>query len=210
MLKIWGRKSAINVQKVLWACGELGLDYEREDAGLQFGIVDQPFYLAMNPNGRVPTIEDDGFTLWESNAILRYLAAKYGPAARKEGLYPADPKARAVVEQWMDWQIFTLWPSVVAIYLGLHRPPPGGVAPETIQGHVIRAHQTWRIVESRLSQNSYMAGRDFTLADICIGMWLFRWFEMEIEREDLPALRRYYDRLQQRDGFRTHIMQPFK
>ena len=210
MLKIWGRKNAINVQKVLWGCAELGLEYERADAGLQFGVVDQPFYLAMNPNGRVPTIEDDGFTLWESNSILRYLASKYGSRNGKEALYPSDPQARATVEQWMDWQLFTLWPPVVAIFLGLHRPPPGGVSAESIRGHVGRAHDAWRIVESRLGKTEYMAGDGFTLADICVGMWLYRWFEMDIEREKLPALEAYYERLQQRDPFRAHVMQPFK
>jgi glutathione S-transferase len=210
MLKIWGRDTAINVQKVLWGCGELGLEYDRVDAGLQFGVVDQPFYLTMNPNGRVPTIEDDGFVLWESNSILRYLASKYGPRNGNNRLYPSDLQARAVVEQWMDWQLFTLWPAVVAIFLGLHRPPPGGVSAESIQGHVGRAHQAWRIVEKRLDGRDYITGKDFTLADICVGMWLYRWFEMDIRRESLPGLEAYYQRLQQREPFRTHVMQPFK
>lgn len=209
MLKIWGRKTAINVQKVLWACGELGLDYQREDAGLAFGVVDQPFYLAMNPNGRVPTIEDDGFVLWESNAILRYLAAKHGDG-NATSLYPAEPRARAIVEQWMDWQIFSLWPQVAPLYLALHRPPPEGVKAATIAGYVARSNQAWQIVDRQLATRDYIAGSSFTLADISIGMWLYRWFEMDIERENLPALERYYERLRQREPFRTHIMQPFK
>ena len=210
MLKIWGRKNAINVQKVLWGCGELALEYERVDAGLQYGVVDQPFYLAMNPNGRVPTIDDNGFTLWESNSILRYLASKYGAPNGKSRLYPSDLQARAVVEQWMDWQLFSLWPPVVAIYLGLHRPPPGGISAESIQTQVDRAHQAWRIVDSRVKTQDYMAGDEFTLADICVGMWLYRWFEMDIQRESLPSLEAYYQRLQEREPFRMQVMQPFK
>lgn len=120
MLKIWGRANSINVQKVLWCCDELSLEYERIDAGGPFGRTQNPDYLAMNPNGLIPTISDDGFTLWESNAIVRYLAAKHGVG----GLCPEDLRERADADRWMDWQLGTLWVALRPVFIGLVRTPP--------------------------------------------------------------------------------------
>src|SRR6266702_1843690 len=120
MLKLWGRINSINVQKVLWALAELRVPYERSDAGLQFGVVNEPFYRRMNPNGRVPTIEDNGLVLWESNAIVRYLAAKHAPG----DLWPDDIRTRADTDRWMDWSNSTFWPALRPLFMGLIRTPP--------------------------------------------------------------------------------------
>ncbi|MGZ8265216.1 MAG: ATP-binding protein, partial [Burkholderiales bacterium] len=128
MLRIWGRTNSINVQKVLWCCGELGLPYERIDAGMQFGVNNTPEYKAMNPNGLVPTINDDGFILWESHAIVRYLARKHGTGA----LWPADARVAADADRWMEWYSTTLWQHVRTIFWnlvrnGLEAMPDGGL-----------------------------------------------------------------------------------
>src|SRR5919197_4157345 len=120
MIKIWGRNTSVNVQKVMWAVGELGLPHERIDVGGPFGKNNEPAYLAMNPNGLVPTLEEDGFVLWESNAIVRYLAAKYGAGT----LEPADPRARARANSWMDWQLTVAHPPLTPVFWGLVRTPP--------------------------------------------------------------------------------------
>src|SRR5688572_17398264 len=120
MLKIWSRRNSINVQKVLWCCGELGLDYERIEAGLAFGVNNTPEYKALNPNGLVPTIDEDGFILWESHAILRYLARKHGSGT----IWPTDARAAADVDRWMEWYSTTLWPNVRPIFHNLIRTPP--------------------------------------------------------------------------------------
>ena len=119
MLKIWGRNNSVNVQKVLWCCEELAVEYERIDAGGAFGIVNTPEYRRLNPNGLVPTIDDDGFVLWESHAIVRYLAAKHGA-----GFWPEDRRMRAEADQWMDWSQTTFWPAIRPLFMGLIRTAP--------------------------------------------------------------------------------------
>src|SRR5216684_2563703 len=139
MLKLWGRINSINVQKVLWALAELEVAYERTDAGLQFGVVNEPFYRRMNPNGRVPTIEDDGFVLWESNAIVRYLSAKHGAGT----LWPNDPRQRADADRWMDWTTSTVAPAITPVFWGLIRTPP-----EAAPGRgLLRAAAAARVVQ---------------------------------------------------------------
>lgn len=204
MLKIWGRTSSSNVLKLLWLCEELSIPYERVDAGGAFGVTKEPFYLAMNPNARVPTIEDgEGFSLWESNTICRYLANDRAPG---HALYPAAPKPRALVERWMDWQLANLNAPMSAIFFTYVRTPE----PERDLAAAARARDEaealWRMVEAQLCSAPYLCGAELTLGDIALGPYLHRWFALPIARAELPALRRWYDRLQERHaGFRTHI-----
>ncbi len=204
MLKIWGRANSSNVQKVLWCCTELGLDNERIDAGLAFGVVDQPDYLALNPNGRVPTIEDDGFVLWESNAILRYLAGKYGGAT----LWPDDPQARANVDRWMDWQAMSLWPALVPAFFGLVRTPETQRDGAAIQASVDETTVFARILDGQLAGKEFVVGANFTLADLVLGIIAHRWFTLAIERPALANLDAWYGRLNERAGFREHVLHP--
>ncbi len=204
MLKIWGRTNSGNVQKVLWALGELGVSFERFDIGMEFGGNDQPEYLAMNPNGVIPTIDDDGFILWESNACVRYLASKYGHGT----LYPADLQARAEADRWMDWQQTTLLWAFIEIFWGLVRTPPEERDNKLIETKRQETIRCYRILEQSLAGRDFVAGADFTMGDIPIGAFAYRWFALDLERPSMPNVEAWYARLCERAPFQAHIMQP--
>jgi glutathione S-transferase len=206
MLKLWGRASSSNVMKVLWTLEELGLDCERIDAGGAFGRTRDPEYRAMNPMGLVPTLqEEDGWALWESNAIVRYLCNRHAPGGP---LYPAAPRARAEVETWMDWTLGHLTAPMVAIFFTHVRIPE----PDRDWAAEGKAREEsgrlWRIVDARLAGRRFLCGDDLTLADIALGCWVHRWHLLPIERPALPDLARYYDALKTRPGFTTHVALP--
>ena len=206
MLKIWGRANSSNVMKVLWLCDELGIAHERVDAGGAFGKTREPFYLAMNPNSRVPTIEEpDGYTLWESHSILRYLVASRAPG---HAVHPTDPRARGDVERWMDWLLATLNPPMTVLFWTYVRTP------EEMRDHAAAARARdeaeghWAILDRQLEGRDYVAG-GFSLADICLGPFLHRWFEVPVARPAMPNLEAYRARLHERHaGYRTHIAVP--
>ena len=204
MLKIWGRRNSINVQKVLWCCRELGLDYERIDAGGAFGLTREPEYLALNPNGLVPTISDDGFVLWESNAIVRYLAARHGPGT----LWPEDLRERADADRWMDWQLGTLWASMRPVFIGLVRTPPEERDHDAIEAARKRTVEYWSMLEAHLADRDYVTGPSFNMADIPLGVSIHRWFQLDIERPPTPNLDDWYARLHDRPAFRENVMVP--
>jgi glutathione S-transferase len=204
MLKIWGRNNSINVQKVLWACGELGLPFERVDAGMQFGVNNTPEYLAMNPNGLVPVIDDEGFVLWESHAIVRYLARKHGLGQ----LCPADARVCADADRWMDWYATTLWPNLRPVFWGLVRTPPEKRDMKEIDAARQRMSTNFGIVDSHLAKSDYMAGAAFSMGDIPMGVAAWRWFNMPIERPPYAKLDRWFTRLCERPAFRQHAMLP--
>ncbi len=206
MLKIWGRTDSYNLQKVMWCVAELGIAHQRIDAGGAFGVTDGSEYRAMNPNGRVPTIDDDGFVLWESNAIVRYLAARHGAGT----LCPADPQRLADADRWMTWQSATVGRTMRGLIHAMFNPPPDqrdpvAAAPmiETVTGH-------WAILDAHLADRDYVMGQDFTMADIPMGAYALRWFEMDIARPAMPHLEAWYARLQDREAYRTHVMAPFQ
>ena len=203
MLKIWGRKNSSNVRKALWVAEELGLKYEAINAGGAFGVNDQPEYLARNPNGVVPMIEDGDFVLWESNTIVRYLAAQYAPDST---LCPSSAKARAEQDKWMDWTTSTFAVPFKTVFWGVLRTPAEqqdwaqiNAAKATIEGML-------RIVDKTLSTQPYLSGNEFGMGDIPLGSFIYAWFEMPIERTDLPHLKAWYERLQQRPAYRTAVM----
>jgi glutathione S-transferase len=204
MLKLWGRVNSINVQKVRWAIGELGLPCERHDAGLEHGVVNEPWYREMNPNGRVPTIQDDGLTLWESNAIVRYLSCRYGSGS----LWPADLKTRADADRWMDWTSSTLHPLVTPVFWGLIRTPPGQRNMKEIGESARKVNETLAIVERALTGRPYIAGEQLTMGDIPLGPFVNRWYRMPVERDPLPHVEAYFARLQTRAAFRDNVMIP--
>src|ERR1700730_4783471 len=201
MLKIWGRTTSSNVQKVLWCCAELGIDYERVDLGGPFGGNRDPEYLAMNPNGRVPTISDDGLILWESNTICRYLAV----TRQGERLYPSAPAARANVERWMDWQLATSGPPMASLLGMLVRARPEQRDQAAIEAARLQALSAWTIVEEDLADRSYLAGSELTLAEIALGTMVYRWHAFPIERPPLRNLKAWYERMRERPGFETYI-----
>jgi len=204
MLKIMGRDTSSNVQKVLWVCGELGLEYEREDLGGPFGGNDRPEYLAINPNGRVPTIDDDGYILWESNSIVRYLAAKHGG----DPLSPSDLQVRGHAERWMDWQIATMSPAMVPVFWGLVRTPPEKRDADAIEAARMKLSGLFAIMDAQLSKTQFLASDDFTIADIPLGIAGYRWFVMDMERENYTNLKRWYDALTERKAFQDAVMKP--
>ena len=204
MLEILGRATSSNVQKLLWGAAELGLAFARGDIGGPFGGNDQAAYLALNPNGLVPTIVDDGFVLWESNACLRYLAAVHGAG----GLWPIDARVRADAERWMDWQISTLSPSMVVVFRGLVRTPPERRDAAAIAAARDRLASLFGILDAALAERSFVAGEAFTVGDIPVGIAAYRWYHLDIERESYASLARWYDRLTERPGYREHVMKP--
>ncbi len=201
MLKIWGRRNSSNVQKVMWCCGELGLAYDREDAGGPFGRTRDADMLARNPNARVPTVDDDGLVLWESNVIVRYLAALHDPG----GLWPEDPRARAEADRWMDWQQTTVAGPLTTIFWGQVREP-GRFGAEEIAAAAAAAVPVWRIADRRLEASDWLGGDRFTMADIPLGVLARRWFELAIDRPAMPALEAWYARLRERPAFAEHIL----
>lgn len=202
MLKILGRKNSSNVQKVLWCCDELGLAYEREDVGGSFGKNRDPAYLALNPNALIPTIIDDGFVLWESNSIIRYLGAKHGHGT----LYPEDLHARALADRWMDWQLSVLGPAIGPIFWGLIRTPPEKRDQAAIAAARDKTAQALKILDDYLARTDFVAGAALSVGDIPVGIMTYRWYTFDIERENLANLKRWYDRLTERPAFKKHVM----
>ncbi|MBM3510901.1 MAG: glutathione S-transferase family protein [Alphaproteobacteria bacterium] len=203
MLKIFGRPNSANVQKVLWTCAELDLPYERIDAGLEYGVNDTPQYRAMNPMGLVPTIVDDGFVLWESNACVRYLAAKHGFGT----LCPADLRVRADAERWMDWA-HTLTFTISPMFWGLVRTPPGRRDLGLIEEKRREVARLFAMLDANLKTRDYVAGDRLTIGDIPFAAHVYRWFNLAIERPDLPYLKAWYERLVAREPYRKIVMIP--
>jgi glutathione S-transferase len=203
MLRLWGRTSSSNVMKVLWLCEELGLAHERIDAGGEFGRTTEPGYLAMNPNAKVPVIEEaDGFSLWESNSILRYLVAAHAPGSP---LHPAAPRARADVERWMDWQLASLSGPMTTIFFTYVRTPEAERDHQAAGLARDAAEALWAMVDRQLEGRDYVAG-SFTLADIVLGPYLHRWSALPVARAPMPRLEAWYARLRERHpGFATHV-----
>jgi glutathione S-transferase len=204
MLKIWGRNTSSNVQKVLWCCGELDIPFERVDIGGPFGGNQDADYLTLNPNGLVPTIQDGDIVLWESNTICRYLAATRGG----DRLYPVSPGARANVERWMDWQLSTIGPPMGQLLYGLIRSKPEARDHAAIEAARRKAAAAWMIVDEALAESPYLAGDALSLAEIVMGTLVYRWHAFPVERPPLRRLRSWYEGMRKRPAFKTHIEIP--
>jgi glutathione S-transferase len=205
-LTIWGRANSVNVQKVLWCLAELDLGYERIDAGMQFGKNTEAPYLAMNPNGRVPTLVDGDYVLWESNSVMRYLCLAYG---ENSPIYPTEPKARAGVDRWLDWTLSMVQPVDRPVFWGIVRTPPAERDMIQIQKDADAAAEVWAIADRLLSTRPFMDGDVFTLADIAIGAYARRWLGVEgITRPAQPHLTRWLAELGKRPGFAQFVAPP--
>ena len=201
MLKIWGRATSSNVQKVLWCCAELDIPFERVDLGGPFGGNRDPEYLKLNPNGLVPTVKDGDLVMWESNTICRYLATTHNG----ERLYPRDPAERTHVERWMDWQLAVIGPPMGQLLFGLVRSTPEARDHAAIEAARRRAIAAWTIADDELNDHPYLAGDYLSLAEIVLGTQIYRWFTFPIERPPLANLQAWYDRMRERPGFKRHI-----
>lgn len=202
MLKIWGRRNSTNVRKVLWCAEEIGIAREQLDAGGAFGLVNEAAYRALNPNGLVPMIEDDGLVLWESNTIVRYLAARYAAGS----LYPESPVARAEGDKWMDWATSSLATPFRDLFWGTLRTPPADRNQALIDAALTRCGELLAIPDRALAERPYLSGADFAMGDIPLGCFAYAWFEMPILRPELPNLEAWYERLKARPAYRNAVM----
>ena len=204
MLKIWGRLSSVNVQKVVWCADEIGLAYERVDAGGAFGITKTPRYLAMNPNALVPVIEDDGFVLYESNAIVRYLAGRDSP----NGLWPDDLRKRADADRWMEWQSTSYTPAMRDIFWQLIRTAPEKRDAAAVEKSRAECEKLTGILDAHLAKHRYLTDHGFTAADIVVGCAAHRWLQLPTAREPRPHVERWYAEIKSRPGARQVTSQP--
>jgi glutathione S-transferase len=202
MLKIWGRATSVNVQKAMWAVGELALPYERIDIGGPFGHNKEPAYLAMNPNGLVPTLEEDGFLLWESNAIVRYLAGKYGPGR----LEPLDLRERARAGSWMDWQLSVAMPALTPVFWGLIRTPPEKRDHAAIEASKAKTLAAMKMVDAQLAKTAHVASDTFSMGDISVGAMAYRFRRLMPEVPKLENLERWFAGIEQRPAFKEHVL----
>jgi glutathione S-transferase len=204
MMKIWGNTDSVNVQKVLWCCEEIGLAYECVDARRHFGSLQTPEFRALNPNGLMPTIEDNGFVVWESNTIVRYVCATYAPAT----LWPGVTRARANADRWMDWANSTLWPTIVPLFRAYFRTAVANRDANAIEAARLDTIVVLEILDAQLGNTAFIGGDVFTMADIAVGCAVWRWFVLPIERPPLPNLQRWFEELGKRAAYRKIVMQP--
>jgi glutathione S-transferase len=202
MIKIWGRNTSANVQKVMWAVSEIGVPHQRIDVGGSFGGNREPAYLAMNPNGLVPTLqEEDGFLLWESNSIVRYLAAKH----RAGVLEPSDPRARAQAQAWMDWQLSVLAPAITPGFIGLIRTSPEKRNHAAIEESMKKTKAAVAILDAELAKNAYLAGDAFSYGDIHVAVMANRYRQLVPERPPLPNFERWFAAIAARPAFKDQV-----
>ena len=201
MLKIWGRNTSSNVQKAMWAIGELGHAHERIDVGGAFGKNKEPVYLAMNPNGLVPTLQDGEYLLWESNSIVRYLARIHG----KGTLEPSDLKSYCLANQWMDWQLSVVGPAIFACFWGLIRTPAEKRDMAAITTSQQKTTEAMAMLDARLARSAYTAGDAFSMGDIPVGVMAYRFRQLCPDRPTMPHLERWYASLQQRKAFKEQV-----
>ena len=205
-ITIMGFTASSNVQKALWACGELGLEFTRRELGGKSGGWDRPENMALNPHRRVPVLIEDDFVTWESASIVRYLAERYG----KGTLWPLDSRARAHADRWMDWQLGTLGPMMRPVYNGLIRTAKADRNEDAIARGFAALSGAFAVLDFYLAQTDYVGGDAFSMGDIPVGISTWRWFNMPLDRPDLPHLARWYASLTERPAYREHIMRPLE
>ncbi|MBN3206284.1 glutathione S-transferase [Pectobacterium brasiliense] len=203
MITIWGRDNSTNVKKVLWCAEELALPYQHIVAGGQFGLNHEADYLAMNPNGLIPCLRDDDLVLWESNTIVRYLAAQYG----QDSLYLADPGKRASAEKWMDWAT-SLAVSFGPVFINIVRTPPEKRDTALVQKGIAECERLFDIVDTVLANQPWLSGAQFGVGDIPLGCIAYGWLNMPIEQQSHPHLERWYQQLTERPAYQKHVMIP--
>lgn len=206
MIEIFSRRNASNVLPVMWTVGELAMPYVRHDVGGSFGGTDTDSYLAMNPNGRIPTIRDGDFVLWESNAIVRYLCRQYD---KNRLLLPDTEQAYALADQWMDWYKTTLYPVYIELTWAIVRTEPVIRDNRRIAEYKGQTEAQLSILDEHLSNSEYLIGNSLSMADIPFGALAFRYFELEINHPDFPNIRSWFKQLTQRPAFKAHVMFDF-
>lgn len=206
MRTIWGRRNSFNVQKVLWLLDELGLDYEHVAAGGSFGGLDTDEFRARNPHQKVPVLQDDEVVLWESHAILRYIAARYGSGT----IWSSDPATESRADRWVEWSSTTLLPAFTRLFWGFFRTPDVEHNHAAIEKALSETARSYAMLDEALALHPYVAGDHLTLADIAAGTPLYRWYNLDLKRPDLPHVDAWYRRLQTRSAFQTNVMVSFE
>ena len=206
MLKIWGRSNSINVQKVMWTVGELGLEHERIDHGGKFGGLDTPEHLARHPHGLIPAIDDNGTGLWESHAIVRYLASQYGDGS----LWPSDPAARASADMWMEWAQTTLQRDFIQLFWGFYRTPVEQHNHALLADLTAKCAAGFTKLDTLLGNQPFITGTSLTYGDIPIATQFYRYFTLDIERPSVPNVEAWYGRLSERPAYAEHVMVPYE
>lgn len=204
MLEVWGRTNSFNVQKVMWTVDEVGVAHERVDAGGAFGKLDTDSYAALDPNRRIPVVVDGELALWESNSIVRYLAAKYA----KGTLWPEDPGLRSLADRWMDWQITTLQPHLHVLFWGLIRTPEAERDTSAIAAAERAIQPLWQLLDEHLRVRRFVGGPDLTIGDIPLGCAYWRYRNLPVDRPSLPNIEHWYTRLEERPAYHRHVMLP--
>lgn len=206
MLKIWGRANSINVQKVMWTVAELGIDHERIDLGGKHGGLDTPEHLARNPHGLIPVIDDNGTIVWESHAIVRYLASQYGNGT----LWPSDPAARAKADMWMEWAQTVLQRNFIQLFWNLYRTPVEHHDHALLESLTSHCGKEFAELDRLLGDNPFIAGDTLTYGDIPIATQFYRYFTLNIERPALPKVEAWYERLSKQPAYAAHVMVPYE
>ena len=204
MLQVLGRPNSVNVQKVMWCLAELNQTVERQDIGGPFGGNDQAEYLARNPNGKVPTLLDGDYVLWESNAIVRYLCEQYGVGA----WYPETVQKRGHANQWMDWYLTELHPSMTTLFWQLIRTEAAQQDQAAIKAAIAKCTTAWAMLDQHLATHPYLLGADISMADIPLACAAYRWHVMDFERPDLPVLKAWWTQISERPAYKQHVMLP--
>lgn len=204
MIQVLGRNNSINVQKVMWCAAELGLDVERVDMGGEFGGIETPEFLSLNPNRQIPVLIDGDFTIWESNAIVRYLCLQYDTAT----WVPSCAKQQGLAHQWMDWSLTSLHAAVSTVFLQLIRTPVAERDPQLLADAHDRSVKLLSMIDAQLEGKKFLLGDHICMADIPIGCAAYRWHALEIDRPELKNLERWYKRLSERLAFRSQVMRP--
>jgi glutathione S-transferase len=205
-ITLWGRRSAFNVQKVLWLLGELGLSFDHRQAGGAYGGLDAPEFLRMNPHGRVPVLQDGDTIVWESHSVLRYLAARYG----SDVLWPAEPGARSRADRWMDWSLSSLQPAFMRLFWGFFRTPPNLWRRDELAPAIRDCDRLFATLDGHLATSAFLAGPSFTLADIPAGTTLYRYFGMGLDVPRRANVDAWYARLCERKPYQDAVMVPFE
>ncbi|TWA57350.1 glutathione S-transferase [Azospirillum baldaniorum] len=205
-LTVWGRRSAFNVQKVLWLVGELGLEHEVIEVGGPFGGLDRPDFLALNPHGRVPVIRDGGTVVWESHSVLRYLGARYGEGT----LWPSDPAERSLGDRWLDWAQTALQPAFITLFRGLYVTPEDQRDEKALRDAKEKTDQHYALLDRELAGRPYLAGDRFSIADIPAGATLYRYYALDLDRPALLNLEGWYGRLAERASHGLHVRRPLE
>ena len=205
MLEVWGRKNANQVIQVLWTLSELGIEYKRHSIGTESGDLETEDYKSLNPNSKIPTIRDNGFVLWESHAVIRYLAKQYGFGS----LYPEDIQKAAISDQWMTWSTDSFMGTFFPVFWQLVRTEAKNRDYAKIAEMAKQSSSILKVLNEHLVNNQFVAGDDFTFGDIPLGVLIHKYFVLDIERPPLPGVEAWYQRLSMRSAFKEHAMQPF-